>query len=387
MNKRNLLQAIIAVAIALVTVPASHAQCSACAPSVDNRVHRLPGSPTKYYLDPGLSPAEYNAAVNAINSWNAWFDMACLNPPLSITGNTVDADVGINEDPSLHNGGDGGQFMITTDIITLNPDYRNSVDMMSTILLHEVGHSMGFADVSGSCSYQTVMYGQINPSSGPFMSGIGPADGCALQTYNPPPPPPPSGTGDASAQTQNGSDPLVLDLNGDGIHTTGTSDPVAFDLDGDGHKERITWTDGATVEGFLWIDLHHDGRIDDGRELFGIGTVMPDGTRAKNGFDALAVYDLPENGGNGDGVLDENDGVWNQLRIWVDANHDGISQGGEVASLHAYGIVRIPLRPVKTRIVDSAGNTHRLQGIYVRKVEGHDKAFMVESLTFQQVAP
>jgi hypothetical protein len=380
MQKTILLRAIIALATALLIAPEIYAQCSGCSPSIRHGFD--PGSPIKFYLSPALSQTEYDAAANAINGWNAWFEMYCLEPPYSITSSQIGA-VCIGEDPYLGVGNPG--LFNGNDQIGLNPQYRNATDLMNTVLLHEIGHAIGFEDVGQNCANLSVMDGNINSDTGPFMTGIGTADECALYTYvSPPPPPPPPPSGDDPAQTQNGSDPLVLDLNGDGIHTTGTSDPVWFDLDGDGHKERITWTDGATAEGFLWIDLHHDGRIDDGSELFGIGTLMPDGTRAKNGFEALAVYDLPENGGNGDGVLDENDGVWNQLRIWVDANHDGISQGGEVASLHAYGIVRIPLRPVKTRIVDPAGNTHRLQALYVRKVEGTEKAFLVESLTFQR---
>jgi len=384
MLERNPLRAIIALAVALSVTSNIHAQCSNCSPSVKTGFY--PGTPLKFYLSPALSQTEYDAATNAINGWNAWFDQNCMTPPYSITANQAGADVCIDEYPYLDPGNPA--YFDGYGSIELNPQYRNAGDLMDTVLLHEVGHAIGFQDLGPNCAYQSVMDGSINSETGPFMYGIGPADECALSLNDPPPPsPPPPPAGDATAQTQNGSDPLVFDLNGDGIHTTGASSPVSFDLDGDGNKERITWTDGNTAEGFLWIDLNHNGRVDDGRELFGIGTAMPDGTRARNGFEALAIYDRPENGGNGDGVLDSNDGIWNRLRIWVDANHDGISQDEEIASLHAYGIVRIPLRPVITRIVDSAGNTHRLQGLYVRKVEGKDTVFLVESLTFRQITP
>jgi len=42
---------------------------------------------------------------------------------------------------------------------------------------------------------------------------------------------------------------------------------------------------------FLALDLNHNHRIDDGSELFGIGTTLPSGEKASNGFVALAMYD------------------------------------------------------------------------------------------------
>src|ERR1051325_6517569 len=332
MNRRNFTLGIIALPIALLVVPSIHAQCSNCAPSV--KTGFSPGSRLTFYLSPALSQREYDAAVNAINGWNSWFEMYCMTSPYSITANAGNADICIDEYPYL-DPGNPAYFDNSSNEILLNPQYRDySADFMNTILLHEIGHGIGFEDVGSNCANQSVMDGNLNSETGPFMSGIGPADECALGQYNSPPPPPPSG-GEDTTGTQGGLDPLVLDLNGDGIHTTGVADPVWFDLDGNGQKELLTWTDGTTAEGFLFIDLHHNGRIDDGSELFGIGTVMPDGTRAKDGFEGLAVYDRPENGGNGDGVLDANDAVWNQLRIWINTNHDGISQGAEVTSLHA----------------------------------------------------
>src|SRR5438477_1878381 len=111
---------------------------------------------------------------------------------------------------------------------------------------------------------------------------------------------------------------------------------VWFDLDGNGVKEHLTWTNPSTMEGFLWVNLTGKNRIDNGSELFGIGTVMPDGTKAKDGFQALAIYDQPSQGGNSDGVIDSHDAVWKELRVWIDANHNGICEPGEVSPLHKY---------------------------------------------------
>ncbi|NEV60480.1 hypothetical protein [Thiorhodococcus minor] len=104
-----------------------------------------------------------------------------------------------------------------------------------------------------------------------------------------------------AAEVQLG-DPLVLDLGGGGIQTTGFDDGVAFDLDGDGRLDQMSSVAGDTW--LLALDRSENGRIDDGTELFG------DQTGAANGFDALARHD-----GNGDGRIDASDGVFSQLRL------------------------------------------------------------------------
>ncbi|RJO70190.1 MAG: hypothetical protein C4523_05670 [Myxococcales bacterium] len=108
-------------------------------------------------------------------------------------------------------------------------------------------------------------------------------------------------------QTQQ-TDPLVLDLDGDGIETTGVDKGVRFDLDADGRTDRASVVTGG--DAFLARDADGDGRIDNGRELFG------DRGGAAHGFAALAAHD-----GNGDGQIDSADAVWSELRLLrFDAN-------------------------------------------------------------------
>jgi hypothetical protein len=90
-------------------------------------------------------------------------------------------------------------------------------------------------------------------------------------------------------------DPLVLDLDGDGIETTNVNTAANyFDHDGDGFVERTGWVDSD--DGFLVMDRNGDGMINDDKELFGDHTILKDGTRATNGFQALAELDSNKDG-------------------------------------------------------------------------------------------
>lgn len=121
--------------------------------------------------------------------------------------------------------------------------------------------------------------------------------------------------------------PLILDLDGDGVPTTGLENTVAFfDTDRDGVREASGWTVPYARDAFLWMDMNANGHPDPG-ELFGAGMPLPQGGYARNGFQALAAYDE-----NGDGLITRDDPVWNRLRLWIDLNHDGESQPHEVST-------------------------------------------------------
>ncbi|HEX6642854.1 MAG TPA: hypothetical protein VF215_17180, partial [Thermoanaerobaculia bacterium] len=120
----------------------------------------------------------------------------------------------------------------------------------------------------------------------------------------------------------------MLNLTAGPWRLAGVDDPVSFDLDADGEAERIGWTAADSGLAFLSIDLNANGAIDDGAELFGIGTLIPGGVRASNGFEALRQYDT-----NGDRVLDAADAHWSSLLLWTDRNHDGKSSIGELLAI------------------------------------------------------
>lgn len=83
-----------------------------------------------------------------------------------------------------------------------------------------------------------------------------------------------------------------------------------------------------TDDAFLVRDRDGNGKIDSGRELYGDNTLLTNGRKAANGYQALVEEDS-----NGDGVIDAN---WNALRLWQDKNQDGTAQAEELSALSAY---------------------------------------------------
>lgn len=144
-------------------------------------------------------------------------------------------------------------------------------------------------------------------------------------------------------------DPLIIDLDGDGIFTKSRESGVYFDFDGDGFKEKTAWVDDG--DGMLVYDRDGNGIIDDGSELFGDKTVLSNGSLAANGFEALAELDS-----NSDGIINKEDERFNQLRVWIDKNSDGISQADELFTLDELGIESISLGKKAFNKTENGGN-------------------------------
>ncbi len=160
-------------------------------------------------------------------------------------------------------------------------------------------------------------------------------------------------------------DPLVFDLDGDGIETVSSDAGIIFDHDG--IKQSTGWI-GAD-DGLLVLDINGNGIIDSGKELFGDNTDLANGGKARNGFAALRDLDS-----NGDGIIDSNDAVYSQLKIWQDANQDGIIQASEMKTLSGLDIASINLNDAEyvnqiqennlisftSEYTDSEGNAYSL---------------------------
>ncbi|WP_265706615.1 beta strand repeat-containing protein [Verminephrobacter aporrectodeae] len=145
-------------------------------------------------------------------------------------------------------------------------------------------------------------------------------------------------------------DPLILDLDGDGLEISPLSRNIQFDTDGDGIKTGTAWANAD--DGILAWDRNGNGLIDSGRELFGDETLLANGQKATHGFTALGELDVGGAqgtvGGAGDGVFDAKDAQYANLRVWRDLNQDGISQTGELQTLAEAGIASIGLSSTAT---------------------------------------
>ncbi len=164
----------------------------------------------------------------------------------------------------------------------------------------------------------------------------------------------------ASATVQR-RDPLVFDLDGNSIQTR--SDAY-FDYNGNDFAVQTGWI--SPWDGFLVMDRNGNGTIDDGSELFSGYTLMSNGQRAHNGYEALGEFDV-----NHDGKIDAADPAYSKLMVWQDVNGDGISDSWELHTLSFYGIASINSptsfpTAENTTNPDDQGNYLQVSGTYTK---------------------
>lgn len=136
-------------------------------------------------------------------------------------------------------------------------------------------------------------------------------------------------------------DPLVMNFSGDVASLSDQS--FFFDLDNDGTDDEISMP--GEGNGFLALDKNGDGVINNGSELFG--------TKSGDGFYDLSAYDFDQNG-----WIDENDSVFDKLKIW----YKDPSGNDKLMSLKDTGVGAIYLGHADTDFELRNASTGRING-------------------------
>ena len=167
--------------------------------------------------------------------------------------------------------------------------------------------------------------------------------------------------------------PILIDVDDNGLQLSSAIGGVDFDIKANGSPLRVAWTTPNSDDAWLALDRDGNATIDNGGELFGNFTPQPDppAGQEQNGFLALAEYDKPINGGNGDGLITPSATIFATLRLWQDRNHNGTSEPAELFSLPVIGLRTIELDYKLAKKVDEFGNYFRYRAKVKGSQDGH----------------
>lgn len=168
---------------------------------------------------------------------------------------------------------------------------------------------------------------------------------------------------------QKNASPLLISFNGPsskGIALTSQANGIEFDILGQrstpvAHApKQISWFLASSApENYFVVLPDANGEVHGIDQMFGDNTMGPDGQYAANGYLALAKYDA-----NHDGYITKADPIFSQLRLWKDANRDGIAQPSELFTLDDMEIVSIDLSYNSNYVeTDAYGNQTRMKSV------------------------
>lgn len=179
--------------------------------------------------------------------------------------------------------------------------------------------------------------------------------------------------------------PIIIDTTGKGFVFT---DPiqgqyVTFDMQGNGTYQKLSWPKAGSGNAWLVLDRDEDGVIKNGTELFGSFTPHSNGGvpnhLSPNGYLALAWYDQPAQGGDGNAILDSRDAIWTKLRLWIDEHcyltPDAPCQSRpeELHSLESEGVFSISLVYGSNMKMDAVGNWFKFYAVLNPEAENSPK--------------
>jgi hypothetical protein len=367
----------------LITAPTSFA----CTPPPIEGVAESwpPSTRVQVTFDSRLNEVVGNAPApmtTAVNNWNTATELLCKEPIFTFgagSGETMSFAYG-----PIANGPDGSPrrglttlnfaARITSAISTISSNIPLTFPAVLTeTIAHEIGHTMGLNDCkySNGCAIgSSVMVSAAPVATWTATQGAPGPTSCDLAqvTLNAPDykcegPVCAPGCVATSKTTCycNPNSPIILDLSGNGFELTNVAGGVKFDISGSGNVVQMGWTARGADNAFLALP-GADGLVHNGKELFGNFTPQPPSANP-NGFAALAVYDDPKNGGNGDGIIDSRDAIFSSLRLWIDANHDGICQPEELHTLPSVGVNSLSLKYKQSDKTDQYGNLFRYKAV------------------------
>lgn len=339
-----------------------------------------PGQIVNVYINPaGFTPEQLTTITNTISAWSNGNDNGVR---FNVSSNPVSGNYSYTirqQTPSIGAGAQaetGGTAVAGGNRLTafsnINPGVSD-LGALAHVVSHEIGHTFGLADCTTCAPNSSAMTlptsANLNAQEGSPVPTA--CDAAATQQVVPrscqPTTCPNRYQFDMDEcrcvyaweyTSEHRACPIILDVEGDGFSMTNPAGGVFFDFDNNGLLEKISWVAQNSDDAWLVLDRNGNFRIDGGAEMFGYTTPQPEPPPGElpNGFRALAVYDRPENGGDGNNWIDARDGIYPSLMLWQDKNHNGFAEPWELHPLSAFGVVSLSLDFKQSSRIDEHGN-------------------------------